>query len=634
MAACMKSRLLLIFALWSVFLTPQVASNVACSESQPPGLAAGVVAARLESLGAAVESLHASFPDRYPGKAFRQRLMDLRRRLDAGESGLRLFDVLKKAQREMLVTENPLLKSEKILFVKRNAYGSYHYYDDHDNGIVRAGMGGNLFKSLFLVQPLWSMYPDGSRSEGVFGNNIGQPGVLIQGRAVPGRNDLIVCTGACHEQMAVGPILLVDLSRDRRSTGAMRSLTPEVESRGTRHRWFLRDGEMVRDAGRGGPVFCDPYPLSDRFFLVSHNPDRPISDNAAYGLWLIDVFGNRVPIYKDPEISCWQPMLLKARPTPPVLPQTAVVAADKTGDAQTEGILFVQDVHQGLDGVPPGRVKYLRVVEQVPRGWEVFQQMSPDDGGYGSPRVVVNKGTHIWVAVLHGVVPVHEDGSALFSVPADRNIFLQALDENYMQVQTMRTFVNLKPGERRSCIGCHEDRRLTTPSGAEGALALKQPPVRPEAQPGDVLASRPVHYPADIQPMLNSRCVRCHEGGTSEGKLDLSGEPTEFFSRSYEGLIDSGYVQGFDEWTANPPDVLADPPFSRGSHTSKLIELLRKGHYEVELSQTEFVRLVTWIDLNLPYYGSYYGKRNIKYRGQPGFRPTPTLRSASVVSSR
>ena len=72
---------------------------------------------------------------------------------------------------------------------------------------------------------------------------------------------------------------------------------------------------------------------------------------------------------------------------------------------------------------------------------------------------VLNKDTHIWVAVLHGVVPVQADGSALFTVPADRNIFLQALDENYMEVQTMRTFVNLRPGERRSCVGCHEDRR-------------------------------------------------------------------------------------------------------------------------------------------------------------------------------
>jgi hypothetical protein len=739
-------------------------------------------AARVENLRAAVAALEASFPTEYPGHAFMQQLDDLRARLDRGGPGPEWAGELKKAQREMLVDFNPLLNSKELVFVKRNTYGSVHYYDDHDNGVVRAGMGGNLcvlslkdgsvrelapqlagglfdrydlsfdgrrivfgycraindglrlwevntdgtrlrqvtfpeagapakprqrselaqdfhpcylpdggiaftstrprhtvlcgntdlsvpnlhriepdgsglirlsrgtlnelcptvlndgrilynrweyiFKSLFLVQPLWAMYPDGSRGEEIYGNNAGQPGVFIQGRAVPGRNDLVVCTGACHEQMAVGPILLIDLQRDKRSPEAMRSLTPEVESRGIHHRWFLRDGKMVQDNGSGGPVFCDPFPLSDRFFLVSHNPDKPIRDKTAYGIWLIDVFGNRVPIHQAPAISCWQPMLLEPRPRPPVLPPTQGAGAADPRGAAAEAVLFVQDVHRGLSGIQPGTVKYLRVVEQIPRGRDVFEQVSPGDGGFGSPLAVVNKGTHIWIAVLHGVVPVHDDGSARFTVPANRNIFLQALDENYMQVQTMRTFVSLNPGEQRSCIGCHEDRRQTSPNRGAMASALRQPPVRPRAQPGDATPTRPLHYPADVQPVLDKHCVRCHGAEKIEGKLDLSGALTQYFSRSYEELIDKRFVAGFNEWSAHPPDAYPQPPYARGSHTSKLIHLLRAGHYEVKLSQAEFVRLVTWVDLNLPYYGTYFGKRNMKYQGQPDFRPTPTLESA------
>ena len=147
------------------------------------------------------------------------------------------------------------------------------------------------------------------------------------------------------------------------------------------------------------------------------------------------------------------------------------------------------------------------------------------------------------------------------------------------------------------------------------------------------LISRP--YPTDVQPVLDKHCVRCHAGDNkSEGNLDLSGELTRHFNRSYEGLLDQGFVRGFNEWTARPSDAFAQPPHSRGSHTSKLIQLLRKGHYDVQLSEAEFVRLVTWIDLNLPYYGSYYGKRNLKYKGQPDFRPTPTLQSACGVNLR
>ena len=761
--------------------------------------------ARLECLRTAVESLQASFPGGYRAESFLRRLNGFRLRVGRGESGSLLEKELSQAQREMLVDANPLLRSQSILFVKRFSYGSYHYYDDHDNGIVRAGMGGNLcvlaladgsvrevvpqlagglfdrcdlsfdgrrivfgyckavddglrlweigidgsglrqvtfppaeenrasraalspawlkpggeqacdpqgnlssrrfmtqdfhpcwlpdggiaftstrakqtvlcghiglsvpnlfrierdgsrlrrlshgtlnelcpsvlndgrllynrweyvFKSLFLVQPLWAMRPDGSGSEEIFGNNIGQPGVFIQGRAVPGRSDLVVCTGACHEQMAVGPILLIDLNRDKRSPTSMRSLTPEVEARGSHARWFLRDGRMTEDRGDGGPVFCDPYPLSDRFFLVSHNPGKPIADKAAYGIWLIDVFGNRVPIYHDPAISCWQPILAQPRPAPPALPST-INAPAADSPTPEEGTLFVQDVSFGLKGIKPGSVKYLRVVEQVPRTWDVLQHSSPDDGGHGSPIVVVNKDKHIWVAVLHGVVPVRDDGSACFTVPANRNLFLQALDEHYMAVQTMRTFVNLKPGEVRGCLGCHEDRRQTPAHGLAPALALGESPRRLAPQPGDLAASRPLYYPTDVQPVLDKHCVRCHGGEKLDGGLDLSGELTALFNRSYETLIDKGFVQGFNEWQANPADSYVQPPNSAGSQSSKLFGLLRQGHYDVKLSEAESVRLITWADLNLPYYGSYYGKRNLKYRAEPDFRPSPTLTLSS-----
>ena len=772
---------------------------------------AGIDRARQElaRLRSAVADLERSFPDCYQGAEFRRQLDDCERTLDAGTATARLTD-LERYRRQMLVDANPLLKGKRLLFVKRNAYGSFHYYDDHDNGIVRAGMGGNLcelalqdgsvrelapqlagglfdrydlsfdgreivfgycktlndalrlwrinvdgtglrqvtfplpsdatavratlapnsrnsadpmakdgygnlasrwfltqdfhpcwlpdggiaftstrtqhtvlcgglglsapnlyriqpdgsglrrlshgtlnelyptvlndgrilynrweyvFRSLFLVQPLWAMFPDGSHSEEIYGLNVGEPGVFMQGRAVPGRNNLIVCVGACHEQMAVGPILLVNLQRDKRSASAMQSITPEVESRGTHDRWFLRDGKMVQDTGSGGPVFCDPWPLSDKFFLVAHNADKPIADKAAYGIYLLDVFGNRVPIYRDPAISCWQPMTLEPRPKPPVLSTTIAEAGAGTQSGRAEGTLFLQNVYQGLNGVRPGSVKYLRVVEQVPRLWDVLDKAAPDDGGNGSPMAVLNGNTHIWVAVLHGIVPVCEDGSASFTVPADRNIFLQALDKDFMQVQTMRTFVNLQPGETRSCIGCHEDRRSAPTRQGVVFEALRRPPVRPTAQPGDATASRPLHYVSDVQPVLDQHCVRCHGGASPDGKLDLSGTLTVFFNRSYEKLLAKGYAQGYNEWNADPKDSAPAAPYSRGSHTSKLIRLLRDGHYDVKLSQPELVRLVTWVDLNLPYYGSYYGRRNLRYQGEPDFRPVPQLSPACSIPS-
>ena len=79
-------------------------------------------------------------------------------------------------------------------------------------------------------------------------------------------------------------------------------------------------------------------------------------------------------------------------------------------------MLFSADVYQGVPDLPRGSVKYLRIWEQVPRPWSAWQQR-PEDGIAGQ-MVAISWYTHIWVAVLHGVVPVYDDGSAHFTVPS------------------------------------------------------------------------------------------------------------------------------------------------------------------------------------------------------------------------
>jgi hypothetical protein len=288
-------------------------------------------------------------------------------------------------------------------------------------------------------------------------------------------------------------------------------------------------------------------------------------------------------------------------------------------------------VYQGLEGVERGTVKYLRVLEQVSRPWSAHR-FWPDDETLGQ-NAVISMHAHIFVKIHHGVVPVQEDGSAHFTVPADKNIFFQALDKEFMEVQRMRTFVNFQPGESRSCIGCHEPRSQTPPGRMP--LALHQPAATPGPQPGETVP-RPIHYPTDIQPVLDRHCIACHRPGKAEGNLDLTGESTTFFNRSYENLMRDKWVAYIQEFQGPQPraqktNVVPLPPRALGSHASRLIQLLRKGHYEVNLSREEMVRIITWADANAPYYGSYFGRRNLKYHHLPDFRPTPTLKSASGI---
>lgn len=113
----------------------------------------------------------------------------------------------------------------------------------------------------------------------------------------------------------------------------------------------------------------------------------------------------------------------------------------------------------------------------------------------------------------------------------------------------------------------------------------------------------------------------------------LTGELTTYFNRSYETIMAGKWITYIQEFVGPQPraqktNVTPLPPKSLGSHASRLVQLLRAGHYDVSLPRDQWVRLVTWVDANGPYYGSYFGRRHLKYQGLPDFRPFPVLNSA------
>jgi hypothetical protein len=257
-----------------------------------------------------------------------------------------------------------------------------------------------------------------------------------------------------------------------------------------------------------------------------------------------------------------------------------------------------------------------------------------------------------------GVVPVEDDGSASFLVRADANIFFQALDANYMAVQTERTFVDYRPGEVRSCIGCHETPGSVSTTDAPRTLkAVHRPPSVPGPQPGETCGQRPLDYAADVQPVWDRHCVTCHGGPEARGELDLSGTLTERFNVSYENLIPErrrdpyrdrdllGPVIGENHPKTGNVEYL--PARSLGSHASALVAMLNPDtvtlqdpeqaerarklagvHKDIRLTTGERIRVTNWIDTNGQYYGSYWGRRHLQHKDHPDFRPAPTFESA------
>lgn len=472
------------------------------------------------------------------------------------------------------------------------------------------------------VKCLWAVRPDGSGSVEVYGNDIQFPPTFLHGRQIPGRANQIVFLGTPHHpQSGIGTVILADTSRNIRSREPMTYITPHVDVRQEPGWNQLRNGRWTRH--ENGPLYMDPFPLSEQLFLVAHNPDRPWDDPTAYGLYLLSARGDHVRIHDEASTSCWQPMPFRARPVPPVLPTTVDAGLARRDLA----VCVVQDVHRGMGGVEPGEVKYLRIMEQVPRPWDARRFWDPDNELLGHTDLV--GGGALAVKAMWGIVPVEEDGSAHFYVPAMRNIYFQALDGDYLELQRERTFVNYMPGETRSCVGCHESTGHTPALNAPPPIAMRKPPVLPGPQPGDTTGRQVLHFPSYVQPVLDRYCVACHGDDIREADLDLRGTPTDLFSVSWENLVERGSAPTYAE--ASDWDGIAyAPPKSIGSYRSPLIRTLRKTavHRDLGLPPEAFVRLSTWVDASGVFYGSYWGRRHLDHRDHPFFRPTPTFEEA------
>ena len=520
-----------------------------------------------------------------------------------------------------------------------------------------------LDKGAVSVKCLWAMRPDGTGSVEVYANDISLPPTFIYGRPIPGAANKYVVLGTPHcPQNGIGTVIRLDMNKPIRTREPMTYMTPYVDIQAEPGFSFRSgNGPWRRDGAGRGPLFKDPYPLSEKFFLVSHKPaGTGWTDPKGYGLYLLDEKGKVYPFYRDPEISCWMPFPLRPRKEP----KAASAEIDPKMAAKNLATCVVTDIYHGMENVDRGTIKYIRVLEQIPRPWAARRRWGGD--AYDQQHVVISKDTHLGLKTQHGVVPVESDGSAHFVVPAKANIFFQALDANYMAVQTERTYVNYMPGETRACIGCHE-----TPQDAAAAaprptvLALRRPPSVPGPQLGETTGGRPIHYPTDAQPVLDRHCVKCHSGDKPKAGLNLSGTMTALFSVSYESLIPErrrgrGRKRGLYDLVGptigeNHPktgNVHYMPARSFGSHASILVAMHGKGkvklknpahakiaarlaekHKKINLTPVELLRISNWVDSNGQYYGSYWGRRHIRYKDHPNFRPVPTYETACSYTS-
>jgi hypothetical protein len=446
-------------------------------------------------------------------------------------------------------------------------------------------------------QHLWSARPDGSDVRAFYGNNTLNPVGVWEARPIPGSNR-VMATAAAHHAMTAGSIILLDVTKGVDGLEPITRLTPDAlfpESEFAVQHWHATAGVPtppevpVEEQRWPGHSYRAPYPLSEDFFLAAYSFDPLIGEPNAnranmFGLYLVDRFGNKELLYRDPSVCSLWAMPLRPRRRPPALP--SMLAADQPG----EGTFFLQNVNESWPRIAEqqGAVKSLRIVQVLPK-------TTPHAN---TPKVGLANASP-GKQVL-GTVPVEADGSAYFRAPAGIPLAFQALDERGMAIQTMRSLTYLQPGEQAGCVGCHEHRATTPPPGP-AALAMRRPPSAIAPGPD---GSKPLSYAILVQPVLDGKCVECHRPGRTEGGIDLTGTPAGEFTQSYNALV---RLVPFSEWKGTP-QANSEPmtqPNQFGARASRLMRLLVEGHEGVALTQDQFDRLATWMDANALFYGTF-----------------------------
>ena len=445
-------------------------------------------------------------------------------------------------------------------------------------------------------QPLFQMFPNGAHQTEYYGNNSYFPTSILHARGIPGTGKVLAVLSGHHTQQR-GKLSMIDPSMGRQETSGVTLVAPVRKPQGI----------IKIDAyGQDGDQWQYPYPLDAENYLVTFRPDG----QQRVGIYFMNIKGERVLMASDPAISCNQPVPLAPRPIPPRTP-------DSADWRKKTGAFTIQDIYHGpgLQGIKRGTIKKIRVV--------ALDFMATDIGRKHGPSTISDLAAWDVKRVL-GETPVFEDGSAAFEVPARTPIYFQAIDANGHVVQTMRSWSTLMPGEIFSCTGCHEDKNEAV-SYNSAALALNAG-IKP-LEPFYDITGKGFSFPQVIQPILDTKCVKCHQGGETKPP-DLratpvwDGEARKFWNQSYHALIStdrpappandtqqvlgviaekSRYLNWIGRWSV--PEMV--PPYSHGSSLSPLVILLEKGHEKVRMTREEMDKICCWIDLALPHSGKW-----------------------------
>lgn len=432
----------------------------------------------------------------------------------------------------------------------------------------------------YYTRIVMNMNPDGTEQKALYGSGSMFPNSTFDVQPLPGYASAFVGIISGHHGVArSGRLILFDPAKARKGAAGMLQEIPH------RNRPIV---EEVKDRLVDGvwPQFIKPSPLNDTYFLVAAKLDK----NDLWGIYLVDKFDNVTCLHKMEGEGYISPIAVRKTVTPPAIPDRV-----KLDDKQAT--VFIQDIYEGegLKGIPRGTVKSLRL-----HAYEyAYVQTQSDHNWHG-----IQSGWDI--KRMLGTEPVEEDGSVIFKIPANTPVSIQPLDKDGVAVQWMRSWLTGQPGEIVSCVGCHEDQnQIVIPKRVIASQKAPHALTPPEG------GTRSFTFDLEVQPILDRACIACHNG---EGKaFDLRGgkKDGKGYGTSYLNLHPYVHRQGGEG------DMVVLYPYEYHPNTSELVRLLKKGHYNVQLTDAEWRKIYNWIDYNAPDKGYFNANvlKSFPYQG-------------------
>jgi len=390
--------------------------------------------------------------------------------------------------------------------------------------------------------PLFVINPDGTRPFVLYGNHspaVSGSQVYLDPRELAD-GGLVCSVMERNSPFEGGAIAIIDISK---SDDNLTFITPPSAP--------FNNSSVPTSA-----LFKTPFPIIDKsspagnqekiIVAMSPIPVTPgMSTNQVdYGLYVMDKDGTNMRlIYNDPAYNEMHPVVLAAHTAPFVYPPDPNVTAGLSSGAttgmffdgsvydrsSTDGHLRPDPNHVNADG-SLGQVKYVRVLQAVP--------LPANGNKRGGP--VGN--TNFEKQRLVGYAPVRPDGSFTIQVPANVPVHVQTLDEHGVMLVNQLSWIQVMPGERRLCTGCHDshdrDKVITElqvtagsqvfnstlgrtyDSGFNNAVDVTtSPAVRRDTV--DFFDRSVTTRTNTVQAVFDARCVSCHGGSTPAGGLSL-----------------------------------------------------------------------------------------------------------------